>query len=126
MKVEFSIVDRVLKYGVAVALALVLGTAILMPSLTGGVAAGAAIAFLNIFGSRVLLPLAIGDGTMRLGWSLLLMTKFMAAFSLLAIAFLILKVDAVGLMAGYGGLFFLGVGFALIHQMVLVPEPDAP
>ncbi len=125
MKVEFSIIDRALKYGVAVSLVLLVGTAVLMPPLTGGVAAGAAIAFINIFGSRVLLPLAIGNGQMRLGWSLLLMTKFMAAFSFLAIAFFIFKVDAVGLMAGYGGLFFLGVGFALIHQMMLVPEPDA-
>lgn len=125
MKVEFSIIDRVLKYGVAVAAALLIGTAVLMPGLTSGVAAGAAIAFLNIYGSRVLLPLAIGDGQMRLGWSLLLMTKFMLAFSLLAIAFFIFKVDAVGLMAGYGGLFFLGVGFALIHQTMTVPAPDA-
>lgn len=125
MKVEFSIIDRVLKYGVAVSIALIIGTAVLMPALTSGVVAGAAIAFLNIYGSRILLPLAIGNGQMRLGWSLLLMTKFMLAFSLLAIAFFIFKVDAVGLMAGYGGLFFLGVGFALIHQMMAFPTPDA-
>ncbi|MEM6733528.1 MAG: hypothetical protein AAF658_18355 [Myxococcota bacterium] len=125
MSVSWRILDRVLAYGASAAAALVLGTAILAPPLTSGVAAGAAIAFFNIYGSRVLLPRAVTPERVSPLYGLLLFFKFGAGFALLTVAAFVFKVNLIGLVVGFGGLFFSGVGFALVHETMRATPADA-
>lgn len=123
MKVSWRIIDLTLRYQ-ALVLALGIVAALLAaPGLTLGIAAGGAIAIANIFGSRVVLPRAVHAGQLRLGYSLLMMVKFGFTFALLAAAFLLTELEPLGLAAGFGGTFFLGTGFALIHTMTEQPTP---
>ncbi|MEO1172304.1 MAG: ATP synthase subunit I [Myxococcota bacterium] len=126
MEVSWRFIDLTLRYELIVMAVLVGLTAAFAPSLALGTAAGGAIAFLNIYGSKVLLPKAVtSPGQVHPGYSLLLMMKFMVTFTGLAIVYFVFRVDPLGLAIGFGGCFFLGTGFALAHTIVNSPAPES-
>lgn len=126
MQTSWRIIDLTLAYQIGVMLLGTLSAWLLAPDLVNGVVAGSAIALFHIAASRWVLPRAASFGRVRLGYMLLMFAKFGVTLAMLGVAFTSDVLQPAGLVAGFGGTFFLGIGLALIHMMLAQHKTSKP
>ncbi|MEE8408549.1 MAG: hypothetical protein V3T05_02995 [Myxococcota bacterium] len=96
----------------------------LCPERMTAVLFGGLLMTLNFWALRFFAAKALGGSQPKVAYALLLSVKLVAVMGLLAIAMLVLRLDALGIALGLSTLF-VGIGFATAHQSFSQPKPDS-
>ncbi len=84
---------------------------------------GGLLMTLNFWALRFFAAKAMGGSQPKVAYALLLAFKLVATMGLLALAILLLHLDAIGVALGLSTLF-VGIGFAVAHQSFSQPPAE--